>query len=188
MKIWNWKYEDKWASISIWLIPLFTWLYGTKESPLYYTLSMIGNRFDARLEFIVWGVFSASVLFFYVLHLFRLGGFSNPKARRLLIYSSVFLVLCVVTPAIEELWPILHKLHAVFGALFGLTLVLAINYFIKYIKAFNKELYSIAFALLMLSAFGTIVLLLALGNTGIYEFYFFFTISILLILMERKLK
>ena len=51
MKTWIWKYEDKWASISIWLIPLFTWLYGTKESPLHYTLSMIGNRFDARLEF-----------------------------------------------------------------------------------------------------------------------------------------
>ncbi len=188
MKQWNWKYEDKWATISILLIPLFTWLYGTQESPFKFTLSMIGNRFDARLQFIIWGIFSGLIFFFYIIHLFRLGAFHHAKARKKLLHSSLYLVLCVVTPAIEELWPILHKLHAVFGALFGLSLVNAIYYFIKYIKAFNQELYSLSFLLLMLSVVGTLVLILLLGNTGIFELYFFFSISILLLLMEMKLK
>ncbi len=133
------RYEDRFALITTLIISVITLSFGTRESPFDYTLSMIGNRFEARLEFIVWGVVTAFLLILYVLHLFKLGAFKNKKARKHLIRSGVFLILTVLIPAIEELWPILHKLHALCGALFGLSLVISIYYFIKYIKVYNNN-------------------------------------------------
>lgn len=43
--------EVTWLAIfAIIMIPLGTYLFGTKESPFYYTLSMIGNRLGYRLR------------------------------------------------------------------------------------------------------------------------------------------
>lgn len=182
------KYEDRFAIIATLIISVITVSFGTRESPFDYTLSMIGNRFDARLEFIVWGVITASLLILYVLHLFKLGAFQNKKARRHLIRSGIFLVLTVLIPAIEELWPILHKMHAVFGALFGLSLVTSIYYFIKYIEIFNKRLFSISFFLLMLSAGGSVMLLFLFGNNGLFEIFFFVSICFVLLFLEISVK
>lgn len=182
------KYEDRFAIIATLIISVITLSFGTRESPFDYTLSMIGNRFDARLEFIVWGIITASLLTLYVLHLFKLGAFQNKKARRHLIRSGIFLILTVLIPAIEELWPILHKMHALFGALFGFSLVISIYYFIKYIEIFNRRLFSISFLLLMLSAGGSILLLFLSGNNGLYEIFFFISICLVLLFLEISLK
>lgn len=182
------KFEDRFAIIATLLISIITLSFGTRESPFDYTLSMIGNRFDARLEFIVWGIITATLLIFYVLHLFKLGAFHNKKARKHLIRSGVFLVLTVLIPAIEEVWPLLHKLHAVFGALFGLSLVTSVYYFIKYIEIFNKRLFSVSFLLLMLSAGGSVFLLFVFGNNGLYEIFFFISICLVLLFLEFSVK
>lgn len=63
MKI-KWMFEEKWATLSILLIPLFTYLFGIKESPFKFTLSMIGNRLEARLEFIIWGIICGLIFIF----------------------------------------------------------------------------------------------------------------------------
>lgn len=123
-----------------------------------------------------------------MLHLFKLGAFQNKKARRHLIRSGIFLILTVLIPAIEELWPILHKMHAIFGALFGLSLVISIYYFIKYIEIFNRRLFSISFLLLMLSAGGSILLLFLSGNNGLYEIFFFISICLVLLFLEISIK
>lgn len=182
------KFEDRFAIISTLIISVITVSFGTRESPFDYTLSMIGNRFDARLEFIVWGVITAVLLTLYVLHIFMLGAFKNEKARKHLIWSGIFLILTVLIPAIEELWPILHKLHAICGALFGLSLVASIYYFIKYIKVFDEKLFSISFLLLMLSAGGSVLLLFLFGNTGLFEIFFFISICLVLLFLAFTLK
>lgn len=178
------KFEDWFALIASAIILVITISFGTRESPFDYTLSMIGNRFDARFDFIIWGIITAALLVVYVLHIFKLGAFKHEKARKQLIRSGIFLVLTVLTPAIEELWPILHKLHAVFGALFGFSLVASIYYFIKYIKAYNRKLFSVSFLLLMLSAGGSVLLLFLFGNTGLFELFFFISIVFVLLFLE----
>lgn len=182
------KFEDWFAIIATTIILVITLSFGTRESPLDYTLSMIGNRFDARLEFIVWGIVTAGLLILYVLHIFKLGAFKHKKARKHLIRSGAFLVLTVLTPAMEEIWPILHRLHAVYGALFGFSLVASIYYFLKYIRAFNEKFYSISFLLLMLSVGGSITLLFLFGNTGLFELFFFVSITLVLLFLEVTIR
>ncbi len=182
------KFEDWFAIITSTIIVAITLSFGTRESPLDYTLSMIGNRFDAYLEFVIWGITTAGLLILLVLHIFKLGAFKHKKARENLIWSGIFLVLTVLTPAIEELWPILHRLHAVYGALFGFSLVASIYYFLKYIKAFDDKFYSISFFLLMLSVGGSITLLFLFGNTGLFELFFFISITLVLLFLEVTMR
>ncbi len=182
------KFEDWFAIIATTIILVTTISFGTRESPLDYTLSMIGNRFDARLEFIAWGILTAGLLIIYVLHIFKLGAFKHKKARKYLIRSGAFLVLTVLTPAMEEIWPIMHKLHAIWGALFGLSLVVSLYFFIKYLREYNEKLFSISFLLLMLSVGGSISLLFLFGNTGLFELFFFISISLVLLFLELTIR
>lgn len=182
------KFEDWFAIIATTIILGITLSFGTRESPLDYTFSMIGNRFDARLEFIVWGILTAGLLIIYVLHIFKLGAFKHEKARKHLIRSGGFLVLTVITPAMEEIWPILSKLHALYGALFGLSLVASLYYFIKYLREFNEKLFSISFLLLMLTVLGSVSLLFIFGNTGLFELFFFISITLVLLFLEVTIR
>lgn len=182
------KFENWFAIIASTIIVGITLSFGTRASPFDYTLSMIGNRFDARFDFIIWGIITAALLIIYVLHIYKIGAFNDKKARKYLITSGIFLVLTVLTPAIDELWPILHKLHAVYGALFGLSLVASVYFFIKYIKAYNKKLFSISFFLLMLSAGGSVALLFFFGNTGLFELFFFVSITLVLLFLEYAIR
>lgn len=182
------KFEDWFAIIATTIIVVITISFGTRESPFDYTLSMIGNRFDARFRFIIWGIITAGLLVLYVLHIFKLGAFKHLMARKHLLRSGGFLILTVITPAIEELWPILHKLHAIFGVFFGLSLVASIYYFLKYIQVYNEKLFSVSFLLLMLSAGGSVALFFLFGNTGLFELFFFVSISLVLLFLEIAMR
>ncbi len=119
-------------------IPLFTWLFGTRESPMDYTLSMIGNMLGYRINFITWGISIGLLLTFFLLRLYVLKSFRNPRARRLLIWSLIFLILTVLIPAVEHL-PILKGLHAVAAVAFGLTLSASLYMFVRYLHSVDEK-------------------------------------------------
>lgn len=75
------KYEDRFAIIATLIISVITLSFGTRESPFDYTLSMIGNRFDARLEFIVWGIITASFFNFICAASFQIRCLSKQKSK-----------------------------------------------------------------------------------------------------------
>ena len=51
---------------------LFTTIYGTLQDPFQYTFSKIGNRFDNRMLFIVWAIFTGFTIQTSVITLFKL--------------------------------------------------------------------------------------------------------------------
>ena len=122
------------ASLAIVFMPLYTLWFGTLQNPFEYTLSMIGNRFDMMTEFIIWGVVTGLLIVFYLLHLYRKVEYRDKKARRFLVYSNIFLVLTVLTPAVEEVNSLTHKLHFLVGSLFALFLSLSIFFLALYIN------------------------------------------------------
>jgi len=182
------KYEHSFVALSILLIPVLTIIFGTMAPPSEFTFSKIGNHFDARLEFIIWGTVTALLFTFYILHLFKLGAFFNKRARWMVIRSGIFLILTVLIPAVDELWPFLNKLHTICGGIFALTLIISVYYLIRYLRIFNKSLYSLSFFLLMTVVGGSLVLRLIFGNSGIYELFFFISMSIVLFILEILIK
>lgn len=175
------------AIFAILVIPTYTFLFATKESPFYYTLSMIGNSVEYRTGFIIWGVVTGLLLTFFIYRLYILKAFKHRKAKRLLIGSQLFLVLTVIIPAVEDL-PFLRKLHALMAVLFGLSLMASLYLFIRYLAEINEKI-SIRSTWMLFSIVGISVgLFFILGNTGVFELFFFLSLSVFLFLLKIWLK
>lgn len=169
------------------VIPLYTYLFATKESPFYYTMSMIGNTPEYRWAFIIWGAITAMLISFYIYRLYVLKAFRNRKANKLLVASLVFLILTVVIPAVEAM-PFLKQLHAVVAVFFALSLTASLYLFIRYLAAIDQEI-SIRSSWMLLGILGiSIGLYFILGNTGIFELFFFFSLSVFLLLLKKWLR
>lgn len=178
------RYLNYLAVFALIAIPLFTWLFGTRESPLDYTLSMIGNKLGYRINFITWGVAVGLLLTFFLIRLYVLKSFRNPRARRLLVWSFIFLVLTVVIPAVEHL-PILKKLHALAAVAFGLSLSASLYMFIRFLHSIDEKVSIKSMWMLLTVVLGSILLYFFVGNTGVFELFFFFSITLFLLLLSR---
>ncbi|WP_209330140.1 hypothetical protein [Lunatimonas salinarum] len=175
------------AIFAILVIPTYTFLFGTKESPFYFTLSMIGNLVEYRTGFIIWGVVTGLLLTFYIYRLYVLKAFFHRKAKKLLIGSLFFLVLTVLIPAVEEL-PFWNSLHAVVAVLFAFSLTASLYLFIRYLAAIDEKI-TVRSTWMLFSIIGISVgLFFILGNTGIFELFFFLSISAFLVLLKVWLK
>ncbi len=175
------------AIFAIVFIPLSTYLFATRESPLEYTLSMTGNKLGYRLGFVIWGVVTGLLLTFYVIRLYILGSFHHRRARRLVIWSLVFLVLTVAIPAMEHL-PVLKRLHAISAVAFALCLMASLYLFIQHLEADKKSVSIRSMWMLYFVAGGSLLLFFVFGNTGIFELFFFFSLSIFLWLLRIWMK
>ena len=175
------------AAFAIVFIPLGTYLLGTKESPFDYTLSKIGNLPGQRLNFVLWGVVTGLMLTFYIIRLYVLKSFEDPKARRLLVWSLVFLILTVLIPAVEQL-PLLSKLHTLMAVAFAICLLISIYLFIKHLEVRNKSLFSLSLYLFYGVVGGSLMMLFLFGVNGVFELFFFISLSVFLMILNAMLR
>ncbi len=175
------------AIFAIIFIPLYTYLFATRESPLEYTMSMIGNKLGYRLNFIIWGVVTGLLITFYIIRLYILKSFYHRRARRLLVWSLLFLVLTVAIPAMEHL-PILKRLHALSAVAFALSLMASLYLFIRHLEEENRKVSVRSMWMLYIVAGGSLLLFFVFGNTGVFELFFFFSLSLFLWLLNLFMK
>jgi len=181
------KKEITWLAVfAIIMIPLGTYLFGTKESPFYYTLSMIGNHLGYRLNFIIWGIVTGLLLTFFIIRLFVLKSFHNQRARRLLVWSLVFLLLTVLIPTLEHL-PVLKVFHVLVAIGFALSLTLSLYLFIKHLSYNDQKAHSSSMVMFYIVVGGSLLMLFIFGMNGIFELFFFISLSIFLGILNRKL-
>ncbi len=176
------------STAAIIIIPLYTFWFGTQQNPFNYTLSMIGNRFDRMTEFIIWGIVTGLLLVFYISTLFKRASYKDKRSRRLLIYSHIFLVLTCVTPAIEEVNAFTHKLHALFGTLFAVSLCLSLYFFIRFLRLRHEQIASKITYYFLFVVLGSVLMMVVFGNSGIFELFFFLTLSVLLFLLKKWIR
>lgn len=179
--------EVTWLAVfAIIMIPLLTWLFGTRGSPADYTFTKNGNALGYRVSFIIWGITTGLLLAFYIARLFVLKSFRDTRARKLLVWSLVFLVLTVLIPSLEGL-TILSRLHDLMATAFGLALTASLFLFIKHLSATDQKVYGWSMMMFYLVVGGSLALLLLFGMTGIFQMFFFISLSIFLALLNRWL-
>ena len=192
----NHRFNETLISFILFMIPIYTFFYAFKESPLNYTFSMIGNRFDYRINFIIWGVITAALLLISIVHIYNNSRFNNKKAHLYLNLAMVFLVLTVVTPSandksiygpLSERFPFFN-LHGIFGFMFGLFLLLSLFLFSKYLSAVNKEVSISSIRLLLITVGGSLATLFVFGMTGIFELFFFLSLSVFLLITHKNIR
>ena len=172
------------ATLSIGLIPIYTFIFGTKENPFENTLSGIGNAFDHKLSFIFWGSLTGLAIAYYTLYMFSKIGYQNKAARRFLYGSQACLVLTVLTPALKDVFPVWHFIHVTFSTLFALFFVASILLFLQYLSRSNTDLSKKSFFLLIACVGISIVSLFFMGLNGVVEILFFIGISVFLFVLN----
>lgn len=189
------KFNEQIISFSIITVPILTLIFGLRKSPFDYTLSMIGNWYDYYTRFVLWGIITSILLFISIYHIYQSANFKNRKAIRFLILSVIFLVLTVLTPTISE-EPIQKELreifvfnfHGLFGFAFSFFLILSLYLFSRYLSSVDEKLSLKSFRWLLITVGGSILTLFIFGMTGIFEIFFFVSLSIFLFIINIGIK
>ena len=189
------KFNEQIISFSIITVPILTLIFGLRKSPFDYTLSMIGNWYDYYTRFVLWGIITSILLFISIYHIYQSANFKNRKAIRFLILSVIFLVLTVLTPTISE-EPIQKELreifvfnfHGLFGFAFSFFLILSLYLFSMYLSSVDEKLSLKSFRWLLITVGGSIITLFIFGMTGIFEIFFFVSLSIFLFIINIGIK
>jgi len=179
-------------------IPLFTLWFSFNKSPFEYTLSMIGNLFDFKSKFIIWGIITGILLLITIYNIYKRYEFKDRRSFRYLLFAVIFLVLTVLTPTIDNTFvegdhelvdydvtaPFLLNFHNAFAILFSLFLMLSLFLFSKYLSSYDKEIYLKSFNWFLITLGGSILMLFLFGMTGVFEVYFFIFLSIFLLILN----
>jgi len=174
------------AVFAVIVIPLGTYLFATNESPLHYTMSKMGNEKGYRLGFIIWGIVTGLSLSFFVIRLYVLKSFRNPRSRKLFIWSMVFLLLAVVIPSLEHL-PLLGKLHNFSAGAFGVLLMASLYLFVNHIEERNPKTHRWSIIMIKIIVGGSLLVLFLFGLNAIFQLFFFFSLSFFLWFINRRL-
>jgi hypothetical protein len=166
---------------------LFTVFFGTLENPFEYTFSKIGNRFNHRVLFIVWALFTGFSIQFSLIQLFRLEHFSFSKANKYIIASTFFLVATAMAPSMRELYPFWFWIHKVTAVFFFLFLTLSIYPFMKFVSSENPRLRKVILCWTFIIWGGVLFWAILYGNTGIFELWGFASMLIFLLYLSLTL-
>ena len=172
---------------------LFTISYGSIENPFQYTFSKIGNRFNItnRIVFIVWAISTGTIIQASILALFKI---ENYKNRRQIVYiasGSFFLVASSVAPSLPEL-PFWTWIHLATAGFFALFLTMGFFPFAVWIARENPRLRRVIYVWMAVTWGGGSFWYITLGNTGMFEMWFFvcliiFLLYLSLVLFEEKI-
>lgn len=156
---------------------------------------MIGNWFGYYRSFILWGIITAILLSIAIINIYKKTNFQNKKAYRFLYYSMFFLILTVITPTgsnepiEEELRNAFHiNFHGIFGVLFSVFLIISLILFYRYLTLTNKKLSIRTSWWLFITVGGSLFTLFLFGMTGIFELFFFISLSIFLFIINSDIK
>jgi len=179
-------------------IHLFTLWFSFNESPFEYTLSKIGNLFDYKLKFIVWGLITGILLFITIYNIYKKYNYHDKKSFKFLLFSILFLVLTVLTPTIDNTFvendyefvdyeiknTSFFNFHNIFAFLFSLFLMFSLFLFSKYLSSYNKKIYLKSFNWFLITLGGSLLMLFLFGFTGIFELFFFISLSVFLLILN----
>lgn len=167
---------------------LFTFVYGTMENPFQYTLSKIGNIFTIqnRIIFIIWSVYTGLAIYFSILALHRLENYKNKMQTAFIGISAGFLIITALAPSLPDL-PFWTKVHLLTGALFALFLTLGFYPFIIWVARENPRLRQVIYVWLGIAWGGGSFFYITLGNTGMFEMWFFGAFLIFLLYLSMTL-
>jgi MFS family permease len=153
---------------------LFTFIFGTIENPFQYTFSKIGNRFTIgnRILFIVWAGYTGFAIQSSVLALFTIEQYTNQRHYTFIYIATGFLIVSALAPSLDHLvfWT---NVHLITAGLFALFLTMGFAPFILWVARQNPRLRRNVYIWLAITWGGGIAWYFLLGNTGMFEIWFF---------------
>ena len=172
---------------------LFTVIYGTIQNPFQYTFSQIGNRFTVgnRILFIIWAISTGTIIQASIIALFQIEKYQNKRANTFIFTATFFLITTSLAPSLDHL-PFWTWVHLITAGLFGLFISLGFYPYALWVARENPRLRQVIYVYMAIAWGGGAFWYLALGNTGMFEIWFFifflvFLLYLSLTLFEEKI-
>lgn len=166
---------------------VLTVIYGTMEDPFRYTLSKIGNRFNNRIFFIFWAMFTGFAIQTCVIALFRLEKYNMTRSYKYILIGTGFLILSALSPSLMEVYPLWTWVHIITAGLYGVFFSLSVAPFMIWVSRENPRLRTVIKIWTIVIWAGSISWMLLLGNTGIFELWFFGSAIVFLLYLSLTL-
>ncbi|QVK20961.1 hypothetical protein KHQ82_01090 [Mycoplasmatota bacterium] len=173
---------------SLLAVLVFTVVYGTLQNPFVFTLSKIGNRFSFgnRALFITWASSTGFVIQLSIIALFSLEKYQKKRDYTFIGIGSIFLFLTAIAPSLEE-YPFWTWIHLLTAGLFGFFISIGFYPFIIWVARENPRLRKIVYVWVSIIWGGCFLWMFLLGNTGIFELWFFLSFIIFLLYLSLTL-
>ncbi len=167
---------------------IFTIIYGTLQNPFQYTFSKIGNRFapELRVLFIVWASYTGFAIQACILALFTLEKYKVKRNYIFIITAVVFLVISTLAPSLDE-YPFWTFIHIYTAGFFALFITLGFIPFMRWVARENPRLRRIVYIWMGIIWGGGFGSMFALGNTGVFELWFFGSFILFLMYLSLTL-
>lgn len=167
---------------------LFTIIYGTIQNPFQYTFSKIGNRFafQNRVLFIVWSSYTGFVIQSSIIALFTIEKYKNKLHYGFISAATFFLIATAIAPSLDHL-PFWQSVHILTAGLFGLFISLGFYPFIIWVARENPRLRRNVVIWMSVIWGGSFIWMGVLGNTGVFEIWFFTLFIIFLLYLSLTL-
>lgn len=124
-------YTGKWDFVTFFVVPGTTLWLVCQEDWLDSNLSVIGNRPGMEVWLYAWGIFVSGYSFFYIRHLFSLGGYGGFRGRLFLCTACILLAVSVLIPYDPEHFPGASVFHVMFSFSYPVLLALSLLSFLK---------------------------------------------------------
>lgn len=167
---------------------VFTIIYGTLHNPFQYTFSKIGNRFDPglRVLFIVWASYTGFSIQASILALFTLERYKVKRNYIFIITAVVFLIISTLAPSLDE-YPFWTWVHIYTAGFFALFITMGFIPFMRWVARENPRLRRIVYYWMGAIWGGGFSFMFILGNTGVFELWFFATFILFLMYLSLTL-
>lgn len=178
----------KYDIFTLFLIPFYTILLASVTEWTKSNLSVIGNYYNRKSAFFIWGILISFYFYGYISYLFRKVSYKKRAGKYFLFLSMLFVICSVTTPYLPNNFPIKAKFHIFFAFLSPILLACSLLCFLFYLNKIHKEKLKNLWILFIIIILISIFLLLWLGFvSSLLEIFVISSICIYLKLLDVKL-
>lgn len=181
--------EEKWFTIHRIVVPIITMILASVQPWLDCNLSVIGNAYGKRMEFIVWGSYTVCFFWNYLKKLYQKVQYQSVIALRLLMVACAIFITAVVLPYDVEQYPVCSVLHVGFAFVSPCILAISIACFTWYVYHMDGSWFKEAPILLLVLVVGGIIILYnTVVITSFLEIYVVLAVVLYLYYLEIKME
>ena len=146
--------------IAMFVVPIYTVLLAINASIFEYNLSIVGNYFDMRISFVLWGIMTGTFLLFFIKDLFKKAKYTNFAIMFFANLGCVLFMASIVIPYLPDVFPFASWLHEAFAFISPFMLLASISIFVSKLVQQNPIIFKRSMILLRLIVLFSLALLM----------------------------
>ena len=128
--------------IGLFIIPVYSILFGTNGDLILMTFSQVGGRIDGKLEaLIIWGILCSIYFYYGIDYMLKLIKRENNHVTTILAIGCGSLILTVLLPFNTMMYPASSEIHNDLARVAIVLIIISVLMFIFELKKFDKTVF-----------------------------------------------